>query len=64
MGNLWGCLAAAAFMILAPEMLRFVGLPMHVAANVRQMLYGAALIIVIVLPHLRVRNRAFNSLDV
>ncbi|MFZ1545917.1 MAG: branched-chain amino acid ABC transporter permease [Candidatus Nitrotoga sp.] len=47
MGNLWGSLAAAAFMILVPEALRFVGLPSGVAANVRQMLYGAALILVI-----------------
>lgn len=47
MGNLWGSLAAAAFMILVPEALRFVGLPSGIAANVRQMLYGAALILVI-----------------
>lgn len=47
MGNLWGSLAAAAFMILTPEALRFVGLPSGVAANVRQMLYGVALILVI-----------------
>jgi branched-chain amino acid transport system permease protein len=47
MGNLWGSFAAAAFMILAPEALRFLGLPGGVSANVRQMLYGAALILVI-----------------
>lgn len=47
MGSLWGSLAAAAFMILVPEALRFVGLPSGIAANVRQMLYGAALILVI-----------------
>lgn len=47
MGNLWGCLAAAAFMILTPEVLRFLGLPSGVAANIRQMLYGAALVGVI-----------------
>lgn len=47
MGNLWGSLAAAAFMILVPEAMRFVGLPSGIAANVRQMLYGAALILVI-----------------
>lgn len=47
MGNLWGCLAAAAFMILVPEALRFVGLPSGIAGNVRQMLYGAALVGVI-----------------
>lgn len=47
MGNLWGSLAAAAFMIMVPEALRFVGLPGGVAANVRQMLYGAALVLVV-----------------
>ena len=47
MGNLCGSLAAAAFMILVPEALRFVGLTSGVAANVRQMLYGVALILVI-----------------
>lgn len=47
LGNLWGSLAAAAFMILVPEALRFVGLPSAIAANMRQMLYGAALVIVI-----------------
>ena len=47
MGNLWGSLAAAAFMILVPEVLRFVGMPSGVAGNVRQMLYGAALVLVV-----------------
>jgi len=55
MGNLWGSLAAAAFMILAPEALRFVGLPSGIAANVRQMLYGAALVLVIWLQHSKFR---------
>jgi branched-chain amino acid transport system permease protein len=47
MGILCGSLSAAAFMILVPEALRFVGLPGGIAANVRQMLYGAALVGVI-----------------
>lgn len=47
MGNLWGSLAAAGFMILVPEALRFVGLPSGIAANVRQILYGAAMVLVI-----------------
>jgi len=33
MGNLWRSLAAAAFMILVPEALRFVGLPGGSAAK-------------------------------
>ncbi len=53
LGNLWGSLAAAAFMILVPEALRFVGLPSAVAANVRQMLHGAALVAVIWFGHSR-----------
>ena len=55
MGNLWGSLAAAAFMILVPEALRFVGLPGGIAANVRQMLYGAALVGVIWFQHAKPR---------
>lgn len=47
MGHLWGSLAAAAFMILVPEALRLVGLPGGIAANVRQIMYGALLIVVV-----------------
>jgi len=63
MGNLWGSLAAAAFMFLVPEALRFVGLPSGIAANVRQMLYGAALVLVIWIQHSNVRagNAAVRS---
>lgn len=56
LGNLWGSLAAAAFMILVPEALRFVGLPSSIAANVRQMLYGAALVLAIWLQHAKTRQ--------
>lgn len=55
MGNLWGSLAAAAFMILVPEAMRFVGLPGGIAANVRQMLYGAALVLVVWRQHSKTR---------
>ena len=61
MGNLWGSLAAAAFMILVPEALRFVGIPSGVAANIRQMLYGAALILVIWLQQAKVRRALENG---
>src|ERR1039457_136472 len=47
MGKLWGSAAAAAFMILMLEALRFIGLPGGIAANLRQMPYGTALVIVI-----------------
>jgi branched-chain amino acid transport system permease protein len=35
----------AAFLILLPEVLRFVGMPNSIAANVRQMVYGTCLIL-------------------
>lgn len=56
MGNLWGSLAATGFLILVPEALRFVGLPGGIAANVRQMLYGTALILVIWLQQAKTRH--------
>ncbi len=47
MRNLRGIFLTAAFLVLLPEALRFVGLPSAVAANIRQIIYGAALVIVI-----------------
>lgn len=47
MRNLWGILFAAAFLVLLPEALRFVGLPNNIAANLRQIIYGIILIVVI-----------------
>jgi len=44
-GSLAGSVAGAAFLVSLPEALRFLGLPSSVAANVRQMLYGALLVI-------------------
>jgi branched-chain amino acid transport system permease protein len=45
LGNIRGPVIGAAFVILLPEALRFVGLPDSVAANLRQIIYGLALII-------------------
>jgi len=36
-------------LITLPEALRFIGLPNSVAANLRQMLYGALLIVMLML---------------
>ena len=47
MRNLRGCVLASAFLIFLPEVLRFVGMPSSVAANLRQVIYGAILIFVI-----------------
>jgi len=44
MRNLWGSVIAAAFLIFLPEILRFVGMPNAIAANMRQIIYGGILI--------------------
>lgn len=44
-GSVWGPIAGAVLLVLLPEALRFLGLPSYVAANVRQMLYGALLVV-------------------
>lgn len=46
MGNLKGSFYASVFMILLPEALRFVGMPSSFAANMRQIIYGAILVMV------------------
>jgi len=43
-GSLKGSVIGAVVLVALPELLRFVGLPNSVAANVRQILYGAALV--------------------
>jgi branched-chain amino acid transport system permease protein len=44
-GSFWGPLIGAILLILLPEALRFVTIPDAVAANLRQIFYGVALII-------------------
>jgi branched-chain amino acid transport system permease protein len=44
-GNLWGSVVGAVVLVALPELLRFVGLPNAVAANIRQILYGSLLVI-------------------
>jgi len=48
LGSLRGALIASAFMVLLPEVLRFVGMPDSITANMRQIIYGLVLIGVIV----------------
>lgn len=43
--RVWGPVAGAAVVVILPELLRFVGLPDAVAANLRQVIYGAILIL-------------------
>ncbi len=45
MRNLWGSAIAAAVLVILPEALRFIGMPSNIAANMRQIIYGLALII-------------------
>ncbi len=44
-GNLWGSVLGAFVLISLPELLRFIGLPNSIAANIRQILYGGLLVV-------------------
>lgn len=44
-GSRWGPLIGAVVLVTLPEALRFVGLPSSVAANLRQIIYGSLLVI-------------------
>lgn len=43
-GSMWGPVVGAIVLVLLPELLRFLGLPSAVAANIRQILYGGLLV--------------------
>lgn len=43
--KVWGPILGAAVVVILPELLRFIGLPDAVAANLRQIIYGLTLII-------------------
>ncbi len=44
-GNIKGPVWGAVFVIVLPELLRFVGLPDSVAANLRQIIYGLTIVV-------------------
>ena len=48
-GNLKGPMSGVVFMIILPEALRFVGLPDSVAANLREIVYGVMLVVLMYL---------------
>jgi branched-chain amino acid transport system permease protein len=48
-GNIRGPVLGAVFVVVVPEILRFVGLPDAVAANLRQIIYGLALVLIMYL---------------
>lgn len=47
MGSLGGSVLGAAILVILPEALRFLGLPSAVAANMRQMIFGALIVFII-----------------
>ena len=47
MGNLKGPVAGAAILLLIPEVLRFMQIPDAVAAEIRVMLYGLLLVLIV-----------------
>ncbi len=44
MKNLWGSAIAAAVLVILPQALTFIGMPGSIAANMRQIIYGLALV--------------------
>jgi len=44
-GSLWGPVIGAVVLVTLPELLRFLGLPNAIAANIRQILYGGLLVV-------------------
>jgi branched-chain amino acid transport system permease protein len=44
-GSLWGPVVGAVLLVVLPELLRFIGLPSSVAANLRQIIYGGLLVV-------------------
>jgi branched-chain amino acid transport system permease protein len=44
-GSLWGPVIGSIVLVTLPELLRFIGLPTSIAANLRQIFYGSLLVI-------------------
>jgi len=47
-GSRWGPLVGATVLVILPEGLRFLGLPDSVAGNLRQVIYGVLLIVIVI----------------
>ena len=62
LGNLTGSFLAAAFLVLLPEALRFIGMPDSIAANMRQIIYGLILVVVMMSGKNGVKE-LFTSID-
>jgi branched-chain amino acid transport system permease protein len=48
-GSFWGPVVGAIVLVTLPEILRFIGMPSSIAANVRQILYGGLLVLFMML---------------
>ncbi|GHT41701.1 hypothetical protein FACS189443_3840 [Planctomycetales bacterium] len=46
-GNIQGPVSGAVVLVVLPELLRFLGMPDAIAANMRQVIYGLAMIVLI-----------------
>jgi branched-chain amino acid transport system permease protein len=46
-GSRWGPVVGAGVLVILPELLRFVGLPSSLAADLRQLLYGLLLVLML-----------------
>lgn len=63
LGNLPGSFLASAFLVLLPEALRFVGMPDSIAANMRQIIYGLILVMVMMTGKNGVKEMIYSSRD-
>lgn len=48
-GSLWGPMIGAIVLVMLPEALRFLGLPSSAAANLRQIVYGVLLVVMMMM---------------
>ncbi len=48
-GSIWGPAVGAMLLVIFPEILRYLGLPNSVAANWRQILYGALIVVMMLI---------------
>lgn len=61
-GSTWGPLVGAVVLVSLPEVLRFIGLPSAIAANLRQIIYGSLLVIMMMFrPRGLVGKYGFNK---
>jgi len=49
MGNLWGSIVGAFILVSLPELLKFVGMSSSVAFRVRELIFGLAIVLVLML---------------